>query len=188
MANQLPKGWKVLFSEYLHREPWLTVRRDEIQYPDGYVNKKYFVLEYPDWVNVLAITKEGDFLLVRQYRHGMGKTSFEIVAGACDKRDKSPLETAKRELMEETGYGGGHWQEWMTIAPNPSTSNNYVHCFLATDLEKITAPNPDPGEEISTHLFSFAEVKEMMQNGAIIQATHLAPLWKYIAMQLKPVV
>ncbi len=63
---------EILSSEYIIRRPWLTARRDSLRYAGGKVNPEYYVLEYPDWVNVIAITNEGDFVMVRQYRHGLG--------------------------------------------------------------------------------------------------------------------
>jgi ADP-ribose pyrophosphatase len=180
--SALPKGWKVISSKYLHKEEWLTVRKDELLLPNGHVMPDYFILEYPDWVNVVAITKEGKLIMLRQYRHGIGRTDYEICAGACDKQDKSPLESAKRELLEETGYGGGEWQDWMKMAPNSSTSNNWVHCYLATGVEKLAEPQPESSEEISVHILSIDEVRELMMNGEIIQATQLTPLWKYLYM------
>uniref|UniRef100_UPI00261B2716 NUDIX hydrolase n=1 Tax=uncultured Proteiniphilum sp. TaxID=497637 RepID=UPI00261B2716 len=110
--------WKVIESEYLHRRPWLTVRRELLQMPDGTVVPEYYVLEYPNWVNIIAITKEGKFILVKQYRPGIEKTCFELCAGVCEKEDASPLFSAQRELREETGYGGGTWREFMCVAPN----------------------------------------------------------------------
>ena len=58
--------WKTLSSEYLFRRPWLTVRKDRLQLPDGRVHDEYYVLEYPTWVNVIAITRDGRFVMVRQ--------------------------------------------------------------------------------------------------------------------------
>ena len=100
-------AWKTLETEYLIREPWLTARRDKVELPTGVVLNDYYVLEYPDWVNTIAITREGDFVLVRQYRHALGITSMELCAGVIEK-DETPLEAAQRELLEETGYGKVH--------------------------------------------------------------------------------
>ena len=66
--------WDILSSEYLFRRPWLTVRKDRVQLPSGQVNDEFYVLEYPYWVNVIAITKEGKYVMERQYRHGLGVT------------------------------------------------------------------------------------------------------------------
>ena len=60
------RKWEILQSEYLIKRPWLTARRDRVRLPNGVINDEYYVLEYPDWVNVIAITKEGDFLMERQ--------------------------------------------------------------------------------------------------------------------------
>ena len=102
-------GWKVLHSEYLSRKPWLTVRCDHLKLPNGNEIPNYYVLEYPDWINVLAITKDQKFVFVKQYRHALGITAYELCAGVCETSDASPLESAKRELSEETGYGNGTW-------------------------------------------------------------------------------
>ena len=121
--------WKILDSSYLSRRPWLTVRREILETPQGKKIPEYYVLEYPDWVNVIARTKDGEFIFVRQYRHGLGVTEYELCAGVCEKSDKSPLDAAKRELAEETGFGGGQWRLLMTTCANPSTQNNVTHCF-----------------------------------------------------------
>ena len=75
------KKWKILSTEYLVRRPWLTARRDVAQLPDGRVNDEYYVLEYPDWVNIIAITKDGQIVMERQYRHALGNTCYELPPG-----------------------------------------------------------------------------------------------------------
>lgn len=174
--------WKVIESEYLHRRPWLTVRREILQMPDGTVVPEYYVLEYPNWVNIIAITKERNFILVKQYRPGIEETCLELCAGVCEKEDATPLASAQRELMEETGYGGGTWTEFMRVAPNASATNNYSYCFIAENVEKLGDQALDESEELSVHLLSFGEVKELLESGRIIQATMAAPLWKYMAL------
>lgn len=72
------RKWEIIESEYLIRRPWLTARRDRVKLPTGVEIPEYYILEYPDWVNVIAITKEGKFVLVRQYRHGIKETRYEI--------------------------------------------------------------------------------------------------------------
>ena len=93
--------WTIESSEYLFRRPWLTVRRDTVRLPDGRVNPEFYVLEYPTWVNIIAVTDTGDMVLVRQYRHGLGQTRFELCAGVVEPGE-TPLEGARRELLEET--------------------------------------------------------------------------------------
>ena len=106
--------WKQLSTEYLIKRPWLTARRDKVELPDGRVIDEYYVLEYPSWINVIAVTKDNQMVLVRQYRHALGCTNFEVVAGVVEEGE-SPLHAAQRELLEETGFGGGEWQEIMEV-------------------------------------------------------------------------
>lgn len=173
------RPWKVLMSEYLARKPWFTVRHESLALPDGGRIEDYYVFEYPDWVNVIAITKEGRFVLIDQYRHGLGETAYEIPAGVVERSDASMLAAAQRELSEETGYGGGEWRRLMVVAPNPATQNNLTHCFLATGVERLGEQHPDATEDLRVHLLTRAEVRTLLETGAIRQALMAAPLWRY---------
>ena len=172
--------WKTLKSEYLFKRPWLTARRDTCQLPDGRINDEYYVLEYPTWVHVLALTKEGDMVIIRQYRHGLGRTCFEIVAG-CVEEGEDPLVAAQRELLEETGYSGGEWSEVMQFTCNASAMNNITHSYLAVGVEKTAGQHLDPTEDIEIYTFSQEQVKEMLVNGEFMQASMLAALYKFFS-------
>lgn len=176
------RKWTVLSTEYIIRRPWLTARCDHVKLPTGAELPEYYVLEYPDWINVIAITDDGQFVLVRQYRHALGRTCYELCAGVCEKGEK-PIDSAKRELMEETGFGGGEWQEWMVTSANASTMTNLSHSFLATGVKKIAAQHLDSGEDLSVHLFSKEKVKEMLAHGEFMQSLMVSPLWKYFATE-----
>ena len=184
--NTDERKWEILSTEYLIQRPWLTARRDHVKLPTGVENKEYYILEYPDWVNIIAITKEGEFVMIRQYRHGLGETRYELSAGVCEEGE-DPMESARRELYEETGYGGGEWQLWMTVSPNPSTSTNLTYSFLATDVERISTQHLEATEDITVHLLSEAEVRSLLENDEIRQALMAAPLWKYFASKGKGV-
>lgn len=177
--NQTIKEWKVLESEYLVRRPWLTARRDRLELPDGRIIPEYYVLEYPDWVNVIAITKDGQFVMERQYRHAARKISLELPCGVMEDGE-TPLEAAQRELLEETGFGGGQWKKLMELSPNPSAMSNTTHCFLAIGVEKIAEQHLDETEELSVLFMTKEEVKRMLNENQICQALMVAPLYKYI--------
>ena len=174
------KRWKTLKSVYLFRRPWLTARRDVVQLPNGQINDEFYVLEYPDWVNVIAITPEDQFIFVRQYRYALDIDSTELCAGVIEPGE-TPEQGARRELLEETGYGGGQWQEIMTIGQNPSTCNNLTHCFLATDVKKLQNQHLDRTEDIDVVLLSRHEVIDLLNSDKLKQALMLAPLWRYFA-------
>lgn len=180
MEKQDDRKWEVLHSEYLIRRPWLTARRDSVRLPNGTENPEYYVLEYPDWINVLALTRDGHFLMERQYRHGLRYTGYEICAGVVE-AGETPLEAAQRELYEETGYGNGTWTPYMTISANPSTMTNLCHCFLATDVEPVSTQHLEATEDITVHLLTTDEVRALLTGNQIRQALMAAPLWKYFA-------
>lgn len=185
MKEHDDKKWKVLKSKYLFKKPWLTVRSDHVILPTGAHIPDYYIFEYPEWVNTIAITKEGLFVLVRQYRHGLQLTDYELCAGVCDKEDEDFLTAAKRELFEETGYGNGHWESFMTICANSSTMTNLTHCFLATDVELQSTQHLDETEDLSVHLLTKEEVYDLLVHDRMKQSLMAAPLWKYFAMQKK---
>ena len=128
MASKIGK-WHVLESEYLIRRPWLTARRDRVELPDGRVHPEYYVLEYPDWVNVIARTSDGMYVMVEQYRHGLAGVFTELVAGVIEKGE-DPLEAAQRELLEETGYAGGSWSLLSVVSQNPACTTNLTYSML----------------------------------------------------------
>ncbi|MFN3345888.1 MAG: NUDIX hydrolase [Chloroherpetonaceae bacterium] len=174
-----PKPYKVLESKYLFKRPWLTVREERLELESGGIIEQFYVFEYPRWVNVVALTKENEVVLIRQYRHAIGEVYFEIPAGVCEDGEDL-LEAAQRELLEETGYGGGEWSLFMTLCANPSIQANRTYTFLARGVEKQAHQQLEATEEITVHLKSPEEVKALIFQGEFIQALHTAPLLKFL--------
>ena len=171
-----PGLWKVLSREYLARELWYTVRVDRVQLPNGHVIPKYWINEYPPWVNVVALTDRDEVVLIRQYRHGIEKVAYEIPAGTTDPQDKSLEEAARRELLEETGYGGGRWSLLTTLSANPALTNNLTTTFLAEGVTQLAAAAPESNEDIRVHLTPLSQVSRLIETGGFVQALHVAPL------------
>lgn len=172
--------WKLLGSEYPFVCPWLKVRMDHVRLPSGVEIPDFYVTELPDWVNVIAITTDGKFIIEEQYRHGLRRVCFELCAGVVG-QDELPMEGAKRELLEETGYGGGEWTAFGSYAPNASGTDNFSHTFLATDVEQRQKQVLEATEDIRVHLVDEHELKSMMLDGRIAEAAMLAPLWRFFA-------
>ena len=95
--------WKVLESSYLHKIPWLTIRKDKCEMPNGNIIPAFYVNEYPDWVNAFGLTEDGKVVMVRQYRHGIGTIGTELPGGVVEEGE-SLEEGVRRETLEETGY------------------------------------------------------------------------------------
>jgi 8-oxo-dGTP pyrophosphatase MutT (NUDIX family) len=175
-----PKPWKVLSREYLSRKLWYTVRVDRVELPTGAIIDEYWVNEYAPWVNVVAVTADDQVVLIRQYRHGLEQIHFELPAGTTDPGETSLEGAARRELLEETGYGGGRWTPLMTLSANPALQNNLTYTFLAEGVEPLDKPDLDVGEDLRTHLCPVDDVEAMLDGDDFIQALHAAPLLKYL--------
>lgn len=176
--------WKILESKYLVKRPWLTARVDKVELPNGVVHPEYYVLEYPTWVNIIAITTEGRFVMVEQYRHGLADVFTELVAGVAEKGE-APLQAARRELLEETGYGNGEWQLFTVLSANPGSMTNLTYTFLATGVEPVSDQHLDATEDIAVKLLTQDEIKSMLLENEIKQSLMAAPLWKYVALHFK---
>ena len=174
------RKWTVLSSKYLWKRPWLTVRQEHVRLANGLEAPEFYILEYPDWGNVIAITKEGERVMIRHDRPGVYRGESELCAGVIEP-DEDPESAARRELLEETGFGGGEWTKIARLAPNPSTQTNWSHSFLALGVERLDNQHLDGAEDISVHLMKREDVLELLRSGEIIQALMAAPLWKYFA-------
>lgn len=164
--------WKVLESTYLHKEPWLTIRKDKCELPNGNIVPAFYVNEYPDWVNAFALTKEGKVIMVKQYRHGIETVEIELPGGVIEDGETRE-EGVRRETLEETGYTFQNIEFLGKISANPSTTNNFMHMFLATGGEKVAEQKLDESEEVEVEFMSIDEVKQLVKENKIMQSLHV---------------
>ena len=153
----------------------LDVRFDWMRHPAGEPVLKRLVLESVDWINVVALTDEGLSIMVDQYRFGIGARTLETPGGMVDPGE-DPLTAAKRELLEETGYGGGKWRHLGAVEPNPAIHPHLCHHFLADGVRRIQAPEPGPGEAIGLEFLSFTGIRAAMADGRLRHALALSAL------------
>jgi 8-oxo-dGTP pyrophosphatase MutT (NUDIX family) len=172
--------WKILESRY----QFPKFRIDSCELPSGKPYKAY-VFEFDSWANVVALTKNNEVVLVKQYRHGVQKVLLELPGGVVD-NGENPLEGAKRELMEETGYSAGSIIEVGRLYPNPAIQQNTLYCYLATDVELTGVQHLDEAEEIEVHLVPLDELVEMVRQGKFLHALNVAVLFQALA-QLKKI-
>lgn len=174
--------WTTLKSEIIvSRPPWLRVRHDEVRLPDGCINPEFYVLEYPDWVNVIAITEDGKFVMELQYRYGIDRTCYEIPAGVMEEGE-TPEQAARRELEEETGYTGGVWTHLMSASGNASTTSNLTHSFLAVGVKPNGKRHLDKTEDLDVELLTRSQVYDLLLRDEIKQSQMAAPLWRFFAL------
>lgn len=169
------KPWKTKNSRYIIRNRWIKVRADKCTTDEGVVIAPYYVLEYPNWVHMVVIDEKNRVLITKQYRHGAGKVGFEIPCGTMDQTDKTPLRAAKRELREETGYGGKFVLVGKT-SPNPANHANTIYVFLVTQPRKRTNPKSDKKERIEFKFLKVKKVMKLIDQGKFNQALHISSL------------
>ncbi len=118
----MTKAWRIAGSRTIVKDRWTDLRADRCLTPAGTEIAPYYVLSYPDWVHVVAVTADDRMVLVRQYRHAVGETVLELPGGVIDASDRDPEAAARRELAEETGYGlaRGAWSAASIRIPPPT--------------------------------------------------------------------
>lgn len=162
--------WDVLKSEYIFRNLVCNIRADNCLLSNGRIVGNYIVNEYPDWVNIVAITADEQIVLVKQYRHGSGEFSLEIPGGVVD-ANEDIHGAAARELQEETGYVSEKKPVLIgSFYTNPANATNRVNTFLLTGVEKKYDQRLDDTEDIEIELYPFAEMDALIARGEI---THL---------------
>lgn len=169
------KPWKVVETSYFRPR----FRIDTCELSNGNLLDAT-IIEFRSWGNVVALTKTGDVVLVKQYRHGVCDVLLEFPGGVVEDGE-DPLEGIKRELLEETGYTAPNIIPLGNLYPNPALQSNTQYCFLALDAEKAGEQNLDAGEDIEVHLVPLEELVEMAKCGQFSHALDVAVLFQALA-------
>lgn len=173
--------WTISASRQVAKDRWISLRADRCLTPEGEVVDPFYVLEYPTWINVVPLTDDDEVILVRQYRHGLGRVCLGLPSGTVDSEDAGPEAAARRELLEETGYGGGQFTEIGVLSPNPANHTNLTHCFLAQGVKVMSRLVADPTEIIETRLIPLADLAGLVQRGELIQSLHVGSIFFALA-------
>ena len=142
------------------------VRRDISSDPRGRGEHDFYVIEAPDWINVIPVTKSGEVVLIELYRHGSGEVSLEIPGGMVDPGEEPP-DTAARELLEETGYEAREVVLLGRTRPNPAIQDNWLHTFLARDVERRQEPSDAGTEQTRVRLVPLEQIPALIAGGEI---------------------
>ena len=166
MAKNHP--WQTLSYQQIIDSPYLKVRLEQVAIPNGPIIPDYYIIENPGWVGVVPVSEDGRFLINAQYKHGIGLEVLEFPAGGIDAGEDDPLVTARRELMEETGYSFKDDQVELLshMDANPTSARTQVWWYLAHDVRKTGIPKDDPVEVIENLLVTPQELLAMVHNGS----------------------
>lgn len=171
--------WKTTGNETLVTTPVFSVRRDRKRAEGAAGSRDFYVLEAPDWVNVVPVTAERHMVLIELHRHGTGGPSLEIPGGMVDPDDATPLDAARRELREETGYHSDEMASLGFVHPNPAIQSNRCYTYLAENARLVGDPSPDETEEIRVVLTPLAQLPRLLEDGRITHALVIAGLLRF---------
>ncbi|RKG72954.1 NUDIX hydrolase [Corallococcus terminator] len=160
------KPWLRLRRGLEHDFGVVKVREDRVVDPRTQLEHPRVRMECADWVNVIAVTKQDELVMVRQFRFGIDAPTLEVPGGCVDPGEE-PAVAAARELEEETGYRAGRLELLGAVHPNPAFQPNRCHTFLALDCERVSGGHPDDGEDIAVELHPRADVPRLILEGHI---------------------
>ena len=174
--------WRVLSSSNVVDTLHLRLRKDSIELPDGRTIDDYYVRESRGFVVIFGVTPERRVVLVRQYKHGIGRELLELPAGAIDPGE-TPLQTAQREFLEETGYSGP-MEHVRTFCTDPTNADTVAHLFYAPEVRLTGKQDLGLGEDITVELATLDELHALVRDGAIDSVTHIASIYAMLEQLL----
>ncbi|MFN2460055.1 MAG: NUDIX hydrolase [Candidatus Velthaea sp.] len=176
MDAQRRVPWRIVSSTYPVDSPYLRLRCDVIELPDGRIIHDYYVRETRGFTVIFALTADDRVVLVRQYKHGAEREVLELPAGMVDEGE-SPETCAVRELAEETGYAGDAPEHVRTFLADPTSSNGRFDVYLVRNAEPRVAQRFDPTEDIAVEFAALREVLSLARDGVIRTGSHVACIY-----------
>ena len=161
------KPWPIIESTKNFDTGFFSITTNRCRSPRTGQEHDFHVIDFPNWVQVLPITPDDQIVMVRQYRHGCGRIFLELPGGLIDENDLSPQKTAKRELLEETGYCAEDLIFLTSIYPQPAVLSNKGLTYLGREVKKVAEPHLDAAEDIEVCLLGLEKIPKMIQNGEI---------------------
>ena len=177
--------WEEVHTDHIVKDEWIDFRRSSYRLPDGSVSEPYYSFSRRDYVVIVASDEEGKYLCLRQFRHGIREVTTEFPAGGIERTDgkeygdsremyaEDPLVTAKRELLEETGYESDQWTHLITVPSNATVSDNYAHVYLARNCRLVSEQELDETEFLGVVRLSASELEKLIAEGRFQQSVHI---------------
>jgi 8-oxo-dGTP pyrophosphatase MutT (NUDIX family) len=177
------KPWPKVSSRPIADFHIFKLRGDRKVSPRTGAEHEFYVLDSRDWVNVIALTPDGQMVMIEQYRHGTNTVELEIPGGVMDAHETSPVGTAVRELREETGFEGENARILGQVFANPAIMSNTCYTVLIENCRCAHPVELDQGEDLTTRLVATAEVPGLVAAGKInhslvVVALYYFDLWR----------
>lgn len=177
------EGWEVLPKREVLKTPVVTIKAGPVLCRRSGIQKDFYLFDFPDWVNIVALTPGRDIVLIRQFRYGSNRLEIEVPGGMVNDRE-DPVAAGCRELLEETGYVGSGARIIGKVCPNPAIQRNTCFTVLVEEAVPKVEPGMDEMEDIETFLVPEKEVWEYIATGAIDHGLVLNALMFYRGWRL----
>ena len=164
--------WKELRTETIVKDEWIDFRKSAYLFPDGHVYEPYYTYSRRDYVVIVATDEEGRLICVRQFRQGIKAVTTEFVAGGLEPGEE-PLDAARRELREETGYESDDWQVLMRLPSDATISDNYATIVTARNCRRAHSQDLDAMEFLRVETLREDEIEDLISGGQFQQAMHV---------------
>lgn len=167
-------AWQILSDTSLVSQRWLEVREQRVRLANGHEIERFHLICGPDWAGVLCLTPEREVVMVRQYRHGYGGPSIELPAGVLEVGE-TPIDAARRELREESGFEVESIEPLISAAPEPARNATRAHFFFARAASRREL-SLDHSEELEVLLIPVEELLDLIDRGQIVHAAHVGAI------------
>lgn len=176
--KEMHDGWEVQPGKVVLKTPVVTINAGPVICKRSGKKKDFYLFDFPDWVNIVALTPDKRLVLIRQFRYGTGKVEIEIPGGMVNSGEH-PLAAGCRELLEETGYAGSAARIIGKVCPNPAIQRNACYTVLVENAQRVAEPAFDEMEDIVCAVYSEAEVRELVETGELNHGLVLNALMFY---------
>lgn len=185
-SSRCDLAWEEVRTEHIIKNEWIDFRQSAYRFPDGTVFEPFYTYSRKDYAVIVASDTEGRYICVRQFRQGIKEVTTEFPAGGLERADgkeygsydmgivaEDPMEAAKRELKEETGYVSDKWKFLLRVPSNATIADNYAYVYMAEECRKATGQSLDETEFLNVEMHTSDEIEELIRTEGFQQSVHI---------------
>lgn len=173
------KPWVLLSEEIKFKKNWFSVVTQKVQLPDARILDPYFVVNVPNWANIIIATPNNELVMVKQYRQAAQAFTIEPAGGLIDENE-NPMQAAIREMQEETGYTSNEVSLLSEVYPNPALQPTKAYFYLAENAELTLQKNLDAFEDIEIVILPKQQVLDMLHNNEFTNGVQVGAIYKAV--------